>query len=314
MWIAPGLVDNVVALSLGYGRSGGPSVGANAGVDVNVLRTAAAPWFGGSADVVATKATYVLASTQARWMADLGEPIRTATLEEFKTNPKFASKADKYPPATLLADFVYDDYAWGMAIDLNACVGCNACVLACQTENNIPTVGKDQIAMAREMFWLRVDRYYEGAIEDPKTYFQPVPCMQCETAPCELVCPVQATVHSDEGLNQMVYNRCVGTRYCSANCPYGVRRFNFKDYVEETQLLIELRNPEVTVRAKGVMEKCTYCTQRISAGRIAAKKEGRTVRDGEILPACASACPTKAIVFGDMNDANSWVAQLKAQP
>jgi molybdopterin-containing oxidoreductase family iron-sulfur binding subunit len=243
--------------------------------------------------------------------------VRSATLREYEAHPQFAKEVEETPPRelSLYPGYEYSGYAWGMAIDLNTCIGCGACTVACQSENNIPAVGKEQVQRGREMHWIRVDRYYEGTPDDPAMYVQPVPCMHCENAPCELVCPVGATVHDGEGLNEMVYNRCVGTRYCSNNCPYKVRRFNFLQFSDwTTPSLKGVRNPDVSVRSRGVMEKCTYCVQRIAEARIGAEKEDRKIRDGEVITACQAACPTEAIVFGDINDKQSRVSQHKASP
>ena len=247
-----------------------------------------------------------------------GRPIvREGTLAEYRKQPGFVQEQGETPPQelTLYPGFKYEGNAWGMAIDLSACTGCNACMVACQAENNIPIVGKHEVGTGRAMHWIRIDRYYTGELDQPETVHQPVLCMHCENAPCEPVCPVGATVHSSEGLNDMVYNRCVGTRYCSNNCPYKVRRFNFLQYADDrTPGLQLLHNPNVTVRSRGVMEKCTYCVQRISAARIQAKKEDREIKDGEIVTACQAVCPTQAIVFGNINDPESKVAKLKTSP
>ncbi|HYL10727.1 MAG TPA: TAT-variant-translocated molybdopterin oxidoreductase [Candidatus Acidoferrales bacterium] len=316
-WILPGQADGVVTLHLGYGRTRAGRVGTQKGFSAYAVRTSSALWSAvGGVTLHKTGETYPLACTQDHYSMEGRELLRAASLSEYRSNPNFARKEAEPPKSlTLYKEFEYPGYAWGMAIDLNACIGCNSCVVACQSENNIPVVGKDQVLRGREMHWIRIDRYYEGALENPETYFQPVPCMQCENAPCEEVCPVGATVHSAEGLNDMVYNRCIGTRYCSNNCPYKVRRFNFLRYQDwETPSLKLMRNPEVTVRSRGVMEKCTYCVQRINNARIESEKQNRPIRDGEIVTACQASCPTEAIVFGNANDPASRVGRLKARP
>jgi MoCo/4Fe-4S cofactor protein with predicted Tat translocation signal len=315
VWIVPGQADDSITLNLGFGRRRAGRVGNGVGVDATQLRTSDAPWILRGIELTKTGRTYPLASTQEHHSMEGRHLVREASLAEFTHEPTFAREMVEEPAKdmTLYAPHPYEGAAWGMTIDLASCVGCNACVLACNAENNIAVVGKDQVGRGREMQWIRIDRYFEGEPESPTIHHQPVPCMQCENAPCEVVCPVNATVHSSEGLNDMVYNRCVGTKYCSNNCPYKVRRFNFFKYQDWTTESLKLaRNPDVTVRSYGVMEKCTYCVQRISQARIAARREDRAVRDGEIKTACQQACPAGAIVFGDLNDPESQVAIRKA--
>ncbi|HSC78132.1 MAG TPA: 4Fe-4S dicluster domain-containing protein, partial [Candidatus Acidoferrales bacterium] len=315
VWISPGHADDSVTVFLGYGRQRAGRVGTGIGYNAYAIRTSSAPWFATDVQIIKTGERYALACTQNHHSMEGRALVRAGTIEEYQKHPDFVQEMGEEPPRalSLYPEHKYEGYAWGMAIDLNSCTGCGACVVACQAENNIPIVGKEQVARGREMHWLRVDRYFKGALDAPETYHQPVPCMHCENAPCELVCPVAATVHSDEGLNDMVYNRCIGTRYCSNNCPYKVRRFNFLHFADySTPSLKLLNNPDVTVRTRGVMEKCTYCVQRINLVRIEAEKEGRKIQDGEIRTACQQVCPTEAIVFGDINDPASQVSQRKA--
>ncbi len=333
-WRVPGQADGVVVLPLGYGRKKAGYTGTNKGFNAYAVRTSDTLWTASasSSAIRKTGEDYPLACTQYHFNMEGRQILATGTLEEYRKNPNFANEHAELPPKELSlykgeAEFPYDRDKWAMAIDLNKCNGCNACVVACQSENNIPVVGKDQVMRGREMHWIRIDRYYEKlkptvgdaaaydeSLDNPPTFFQPVPCQQCENAPCEQVCPVGATAHSAEGLNDMTYNRCIGTRYCSNNCPYKVRRFNFLRFQDwETPQLKLLRNPEVTVRSRGVMEKCTYCVQRINNARIESEKANAPIQDGAIVTACEQACPTEAIVFGNANDKNSRVAKLKAQ-
>jgi MoCo/4Fe-4S cofactor protein with predicted Tat translocation signal len=317
VWVVPGQAPDTITLHLGYGRTRAGRVGSNAGFNAYAIRTSEAPWSDHGVSVRPTTERLDLATAQDQQTMEGRAIVRSAGLEEFREKPDFAHHMVEAPKKslTLYPEHEYKGYAWGMAIDLNTCTGCNACVVACQAENNIPVVGKTEVSRGHKMHWLRVDRYYTGDPERPTAYNQPVPCMHCENAPCEVVCPVAATSHSSEGLNDMTYNRCVGTRYCSNNCPYKVRRFNFLLYQDwETPTLKMLRNPDVSVRSRGVMEKCTYCVQRINTAKIEAEKEGRPVRDGEIVTACEASCPSQAIVFGNINDPNSRVAKLKAEP
>lgn len=320
MWISPGQPDDVVTIFTGYGRTRAGRIGTGLGYNAyEVMRSDAMNY--GYGEIVKTGVQTTIASTQIHFNMEGRDILRVFDVDVFKANPDIGHQPNFYPLSMYYEayDEVYEEQykqnnRWGMTIDINSCVGCNACVVACQAENNIPVVGKEQVERSREMHWLRIDTYFTGNdVNNPERLdFQPVLCQQCEQAPCEVVCPVTATVHSAEGLNDMVYNRCVGTRYCSNNCPYKVRRFNFLLYQDwDTPQYKLMRNPDVTVRSRGVMEKCTYCTQRISAARIEAQKDGRPIADGEVLTACQAACPTNAIVFGDLNDQNSKVAQLK---
>ena len=334
----PGHADGAITLHLGQGRNFG-RVARGVGFNAYQIRTSDAPLFASGATVKKTGDVWGFAVTKSHYIdqrsvavggdgsgthsiegneaMDRGI-IRYATLDEFKKHPGFAhegeGKDDPEPTTSMFPAYRYDRNAWGMSIDMNSCVGCNACVVSCYAENNIATVGKHQVTMGRMMAWLRIDTYYEGDLAAPRAHFQPMACHHCENAPCEQVCPVGATVHTPEGLNTMVYNRCVGTRYCSNNCPYKVRRFNFLLYSDfDTESLKLGRNPDVTVRSRGVMEKCSYCVQRINEAKIQADKENREIRDGEVQTACQQACPTDAIVFGNINDGSSRVAKAKKQ-
>ncbi len=321
IWIMPGQAENTLTVHLGYGRPRVGRVGEGVGFNAYLLRSSDSPWFGSGAELVSTGQKHLLVATQTHH--NLHSPdrqiYRAATLEDLKSDPNVIQKSVEVPERdeTLYNtdEYKYQGYKWGMSIDLTACIGCNACVVACEVENNIPVVGKDQVHKNREMLWIRIDTYYKGGLDNPEYSHAPVPCMHCEHAPCELVCPVEAAVHDSEGLNLQIYQRCVGTRFCSNNCPYKVRRFNFLRYTDyHTPNFKPMYNPEVTVRWRGVMEKCTYCVQRIAAGRITAEKENRRLRDGEVRTACQQACPAEAIVFGDLSTPDSKVARLKSQP
>ena len=316
VWVSPGHPDGSVTVHLGYGRTRSGRAGNGAGFNAYLLRTSDALWSASGLEIRKTNETFPLASTQMQQYMEGRNPIISATVSAYKRDPDFVEHTQESVPSdlTLYPPWKYPGYAWGMSIDLTACVGCNACVVACQAENNIPVVGKAQVLSRRAMHWIRIDTYYKGEAGNPEIYYQPVPCMQCEDAPCELVCPVQATNHSRDGLNDMVYNRCVGTRYCSNNCPYKVRRFNFLRFQDWTTDSIKMqRNPDVTVRSRGVMEKCTYCVQRIREAEINSNLENRSIRDGEIQTACQQACPTQAIIFGDIHNDGNRVAKLKAE-
>ncbi len=316
--ILPGQADRCVTLHLGYGREHVGHVADNRGFNAYRLQaTWENRWLAAGLKIRKTGRTYELATTQHHFSMEGRDIVRVADLDKFRAQPEFAQSAPADRPSLLpaLPPLGHASYAWGLAVDLSTCTGCNACVVACQSENNIPVVGKDQVSRGREMHWIRVDRYFEGPPDDPAILHQPVMCMHCEKAPCEIVCPVAATVHNDEGLNTMVYNRCVGTRYCSNNCPYKVRRFNFLEYSPpEDSSFAQRQNPNVTVRRRGVMEKCTYCVQRINEVRIGAELQNRPIRDGEIKTACQQVCPAEAITFGNILDPNSLVSRRKREP
>jgi molybdopterin-containing oxidoreductase family iron-sulfur binding subunit len=331
-WVVPGHAEGAITVYLGYGREAAGRVGGSQwqtlGFSAYRFRTSDRPWFATGLRMKKTGDDYPLCCTQGEYGMQEREVVRAGSLEEYQKNPRFAGRQEKEDhreetqraaeSTTLYWPFDYSPprHKWGMLIDLTTCVGCNACVAACQAENNIPVVGKNQVLAGRVMHWIRVDRYIEDPADRPRGFhFQPLPCMHCEQAPCEYVCPTAATVHSAEGLNDMVYNRCVGTRFCSNNCPYKVRRFNFFHYADYKTPSRRLQyNPDVTVRSRGVMEKCTYCVQRIRFAEHDAQAENRAIVDGEVIPACAAACPTQAIAFGDLNDLQSTVKRWKESP
>ncbi len=324
VYVMPGQAKYAVTVNLGYGRQDAGRVGKDIGFDTYQLRTWDNQHGGSGLKVRKTGNTYLLATTQDHHAIDAAGAaeiqkrvpslVREGNIQDYQNDPEFVDHLGVHSPPlkSLWKEWEFTGYKWGMAVDLNSCNGCNACVIGCQSENNIPVVGKDEVSRGREMSWVRLDRYFLGDPEDPKVAQQPVACAQCEMAPCEQVCPVAATLHTDEGLNAMVYNRCVGTRYCANNCPYKVRRFNFFNNFEDlTQTQRLVLNPDVTVRARGVMEKCTYCVQRIETARVAARVDGRGIQDGDITTACQATCPTNAITFGDLNDPNSRVSKLR---
>ena len=342
--VAPGHPDNSITVYLGYGRQFAGRVGSGAGFNAYQIRTSDAPFYA-TGSVKKVDGKWGVAITKSHFQDHRGEKfgqpaghdnnsleadeaigergiIRYATLDEYKQHPGFANEIDekhKGNEKTEMGTSLFPNWnytegnAWGMSVDMNSCTGCNACIVGCYAENNIAVVGKQQVRIGRNMQWLRIDTYFEGDLSAPRAHFQPMTCQHCENAPCEQVCPVGATVHTPEGLNTMVYNRCVGTRYCSNNCPYKVRRFNFLLFSDfETESLKLMRNPDVSVRSRGVMEKCSYCVQRISAAKIESDKDNRAIRDGEIQTACQQACPAQAITFGNLNDKNSRVAKLRS--
>jgi molybdopterin-containing oxidoreductase family iron-sulfur binding subunit len=304
VWVSERHAEGVVTLPLGYGRTRAGRVGNGVGFDAYRLMPLQPAPATVTLQALATRHAYAV--TQHALDQEGRDIARTVAPGQRIADPGLRH-ASLYPQDR------YSGHAWAMVIDLDACIGCNACTIACQAENNIPVVGKEQVARGREMHWIRVDIYHAPEIDN--AVFQPLPCMHCEKAPCELVCPVGATVHDSEGVNVQVYNRCIGTRFCSNNCPYKVRRFNFLQFTDETtETLKGQRNPDVTVRSRGVMEKCSYCLQRISRARHHAEQTGRPLIDGDVVTACQAVCPTRAIHFGDLNAAGSEVRQLRESP
>jgi len=317
VWISARQAARSVTAFLGYGRSRAGRIGDGLGFDANRLRRGRALWSAAGLELSPTGRRHELATTQKHFRMEGREPVRSATLEQFFADPGVVPRDPREdgPFPSLYPERPPGLHAWAMHIDLNVCTGCKVCTIACQAENNIPVVGADQVRRGRAMHWIRVDAYEGESGALAPALHQPVPCMHCEHAPCELVCPVEATSHDSDGLNLQVYNRCIGTRFCSNNCPYKVRRFNFLQYSDTaSESLKGQRNPQVTVRNRGVMEKCTYCVQRIRAAELAAEKEQRPVRDGEVRTACQAACPTRAISFGDLQDPASDVLKARASP
>ncbi len=328
VWIVPGHADNSISIELGYGRTSSGRVGNGVGGNTYAIRETSSLWRAENVNISNTGKTAVLACTQDHHGLDteklaadaiqdrLPVIIRESTLDDYQKHPDFVKEHDSALPLVSMWDEVQYDSGpqWGMAIDLNLCTGCNVCSISCQGENNIPIVGKEQVEKGREMSWIRLDRYYSGEMDSPDMVIQPINCQHCEMAPCEQVCPVAATTHSEDGLNSMTYNRCVGTRYCANNCPYKVRRFNFHNFTKDLPEIVQMvQNPDVTVRFRGVMEKCTFCVQRISQAKITANNEGRDLKDGEVTTACQQSCPTDAIVFGDITDPNSRISLTRKQ-
>ncbi|NDD91328.1 4Fe-4S dicluster domain-containing protein [bacterium] len=321
--IQPGLHSQTIAVAVGYGRRAVGKVGDGVGVDVFPATKVNGELLAFSGQTLRVRPTgryYKLAQTQWHNQTENRPIINDISLAEYKKDASAANHTDPHlrlkevPSIWPMHDYS-KGYQWGMTIDLNACTGCGACTIACQAENNVPVVGRENVRISREMHWIRIDRYYSGTPDQPSVVFQPMLCQHCENAPCETVCPVLATVHSDDGLNQQIYNRCVGTRYCSNNCPYKVRRFNFFDHWKAYEGTLNMVwNPEVTVRSRGIMEKCTFCVQRIRDSRDKSVLEGRHIRDGELKTACQQTCPTEAIAFGNINDKYSQVSKLRDHP